>query len=305
MYLYISRVPVVLLLIGFFIGISCNNQSSKKSKEHYIQEVNDWHQERINELKEEDSWLSVAGLYSLEEGVQSFGSDSSNDIIFPAKAPSKIGTITKEDSLFSVEIEEDISVIHDSADISAIELNPDSGGEASVLKNGSFFWYIIERRGTYYIRLKDRNHPNLLAFDGIERFPVSRDWRVKATFNEFEEAKTISIPDVLGQVYEDSLYGHLEFSIDGEQYSLAPLGHPEKDEEFFIILGDLTNGESTYGGGRYLYIPTPDKDGITYIDFNKTYNPPCVFTEYATCPLPPSQNRLDVTITAGEKMYDM
>lgn len=303
---YISKVPVIPLLLGIFLmGISCSNQNVQQNKEQYVKEVNDWHQERINELKENDSWLTLAGLFSLEEGDQSFGSDSSNDIIFPPKAPEYIGTITKKDSIFSVEIAEDISVTHHNAEVSEMKLKADSQGDPTILRNQSLFWYIIERRGTYYIRLKDRNHANLLAFNGIERFPVSRDWRVKATFNEFKEAKTIAIPDVLGEVYEDSLYGNLKFAIDGEQYSLAPLGHPQKDEEFFIIFGDQTNKKSTYGGGRYIYVPTPNDNGKTYIDFNKAYNPPCVFTNFATCPLPPSQNRLDLTITAGEKMYDL
>jgi uncharacterized protein (DUF1684 family) len=95
----------------------------------------------------------------------------------------------------------------------------------------------------------------------------------------------------------------LEFTIDDQEYSIAPLGHPQNSDDFFIIFGDETNGESTYGGGRYIYIPLPDEDGKTYLDFNRAYNPPCVFTEFATCPLPPEPNRLPIKVTAGEKMF--
>lgn len=101
----------------------------------------------------------------------------------------------------------------------------------------------------------------------------------------------------------DTLYGMLEFTIGGKEYSLAPLNHPKKDDKFFIMYGDKTNGETTYGSGKYIYIPTPNEEGIAYLDFNKSYNPPCVFTQYATCPLPPAQNRLPIAIPAGEKMF--
>lgn len=292
---------VIILLT--FIGISCGNQDTTTDK-NYVGEINDWHNERIASLEERDSWLSLAGLYKLKEGSQSFGSDSTNDIIFPPQAPSRIGTINKQDDTISIRVLPNVKVVNDGAEVSEIEMTLDSQDQATVLQHEAFLWYIIERRGDYYIRLKDTNHPNFKSFDGIERFPVSQDWRIKATFKPFEEPKSITVPDVLNEGIQDSLYGMLEFTIDGKEYNIAPLNHPEKDEEFFIIFGDQTNGESTYSGGRYIYIPTPDENGITYLDFNKAYNPPCVFTHFATCPLPPSQNRLPLKITAGEKMYN-
>lgn len=296
-------VLAVLFTSLYLVGISCSNQQQNQSKQEYIEEINSWHQQRIESLKKSDSWLSLAGLYSLEEGTQTFGADSSNDIIFPPEAPSRMGTITKEDNSFTVRIADGVTVLDDSTEITKMELTPGEDDEPTVLRNNSLIWHIIERRGTYYIRLKDENHPNLSEFDGIDRFPVNRDWRVKVNFKPFDEAKAITIPDILGETYQDSVYGTLEFTVGDMEYSIAPLGHPKNDEEFFIIFGDNTNGESTYSGGRYIYIPTPNDDGITYLDFNKAYNPPCVFTDFATCPLPPAQNRLDLKVTAGEKIY--
>lgn len=273
------------------------------SKSEHVSFINDWHQERIESLKEEDSWLSLAGLHQLDEGTHTFGSDSSNDLVFPPKATANLGSITKQGNSFSIDVNPGANVTHESVQISEMELQTSLSGEPTVLRHQSLLWYIIERRGDYYIRVKDTEHPNFDSFDGIERFPISQKWRIQATFNSFEEPRTISIPDILGDVYQDSLYGMLEFSIDGQQYNIAPLGHPQNADDFFIIFGDETNGESTYGGGRYIHIPLPDEDGKTYLDFNKAYNPPCVFTEFATCPLPPKPNRLPIRITAGEKAF--
>lgn len=294
---------ITLLVIFGVLGISCSeNQDTNTAK--YVSEINKWHQERIQSLKEEDSWLSLAGLYKIEEGTHSVGSDSTNDIVFPPKATANIGAITREDNNVSMEIRSGVNVRYDGKKISDITLKTDAKGEPTKLRHKGLVWYIVERRGNYYIRLKDTNHPNFASFDGIDRFPVSKKWRVEATFKQFDKPQPITLPDELNIGMQDTLYGRLEFSIDGKKYSIAPLGHPDKEEEFFIIFGDQTNGETTYDAGRYIYIPTPDENGITYIDFNKAYNPPCVFTKYATCPFPPPQNRLVLKITAGEKNYE-
>lgn len=291
---------VVILAFTF----SCSSPGQDQTDEEYISSINKWHQQRVASLKKEDSWLSLAGLYRLQEGTQSLGADSSNDVILPPKAAAHLGTVTKQDTVFTLNVQQDGTVTHNGSPVKKLKLKSSDQGEPTIVKHNSFLWYIINRRGKYYIRLKDTKHPNFASFNGIKRYPVSEKWNIRAKFKPFDEPKLISIPDVLGDVYQDTLYGTLEFTVNGNKYSLAPLGHPEKDDEFFIIMGDKTNGESTYGGGRYIYADTPNKNGVTFIDFNKAYNPPCVFTEFATCPLPPAQNCLPIKITAGEKMYD-
>lgn len=291
----------LLFILNIIVTLSCENEQRKTDNE-YHEEINRWHSERIESLKEKDSWLSLAGLYELSEGRQTLGSDSSNDIVFPPQAPEKIGTNTKKEENITAVILPDVEVTHNGESVSEIAMTSGKAGEDVVLKHNNLLWNVIERRGNYYIRLKDTEHPNFTSFDAIERFPVSQKWRIKAIFEAFKEPQPILVPDVLNEGMQDSLHGMLKFSVEGKHYSLAPLGHPQKDRKFFIIFGDKTNGESTYSGGRYLYIPTPE-NGATYIDFNKAYNPPCVFTPFATCPLPPAQNRLDLEVTAGEKMY--
>ncbi|MGD8427869.1 MAG: DUF1684 domain-containing protein [Balneolaceae bacterium] len=294
----------IILFVLVSLLTACGKKDPKMDHNKYLAEVNGWHQKRIESLKQEDSWLSLAGLYEVKQGTHTFGSDSTNDIIFPPKAAAKMGIISRRDSIFKITVAPGVHITNEGQTASEITMKTsEQVEEPTVLRYHSLFWYVIKRREHYYIRLKDAKNPNFTSFHGIDRFPVSLKWRVKATFNRFEEPKTISIPDVMGEVFQDSLYGTLNFTIDGKQYSLAPLGSPDKDDEFFIIVGDKTNGDSTYGGGRFIYSPTPDQNGITYIDFNKAYNPPCVFTDFATCPLPPSQNRLPIKITAGEKMY--
>jgi uncharacterized protein (DUF1684 family) len=293
----------IFITLSFGLMLSCNNQNPGTNKE-YISTINEWHQERIKELKQEDSWLSLAGLYPLHKGTQSLGADSSKDIVFPPKAPANLGRLTFQDSAFTLNAHPEATITYNGSPFTELTMKSDNQGEPTIVKHGSFLWYIIERRGNYYIRLKYSDHPNLTSFEGIESYPVSKKWRIKAEFKPFEEPRMLSIPDVMGEVYQDTLFGILEFQINDQDLTLAPLGNPQKDDEFFIIFGDKTNGESTYGGGRYLYTDIPNENGITFIDFNKAYNPPCVFTDFATCPLPPVQNRLPVKVTAGEKMYE-
>lgn len=296
---YFSWIFIVVVLLS-----SCSSSEERLSPEEHRQTIDEWHAQRIASLEERDSWLSLVGLYELEQGPHSVGSDSSNDIVFPPSAAPHIGTINRQDSVFTFKADANAEVTTNNGEkVTERVLKTDADDSLTVLEQGSFLWYIIDRGGDYYLRLKDTNHPNFSSFNGIEHFRVSQNWRIKATFNRFAEPETITIPDVLNKEVQDSLYGTLNFTIDGKEFSIAPLGNPDKDEEFFIIMGDKTNGESTYSGGRYIYADTPDEDGITYIDFNKAYNPPCVFTLYATCPLPPAQNRLSIKIPAGEKMY--
>lgn len=301
----INNSPFWVVFFATFIlfhAMSCS-PNQKQTEAEYTEEVNEWHQLRIDNLLGPEDWLKLAGLYKLEEGTQSFGSDSTNDLVFPSKAPPSIGTITKEDTAITVQIDDDVLVTHDQDIVSKVTMIPGNARSGTVLKQGSLIWYLLDRRGDYYIRLIDEQHPNLASFDGIERFPIDQKWKIKAEFKPFDDPKPITVPDVLNEGMSDTLYGMLKFSIEGKEYNLAPLNHPEKDDKFFIIFGDKTNGETTYGGGRYIYIPTPDENNITYIDFNKSYNPPCVFTDFATCPLPPPQNILPIAIPAGEKMF--
>jgi hypothetical protein len=292
-------VQICLILLFFN---SCHNTTAEDAQ--YVSEINKWHEQRIERLKKPDSWLSLAGLFWLKDGINTIGSAEDNDIIFPTDTPQRIGTVTIQDSVIKFTTEPGVAVMYNDSPVEVIHLKSDADGTPTKLQVGHYQWYVIKRDNRYAIRLKNFNHPNFSTFKGIDRFPVNKKWRVKATFIPYNPPKELSIANVLGSEEKKRCYGALEFEIDGKKFRIDPIGDMD-DEEWFIIFGDATNGKTTYGAGRYIYIPKPDENGITYIDFNKAYNPPCVFTKFATCPLPPPQNKLPIEVTAGEKTYGL
>ncbi len=267
----------------------------------YQQEIDAWFQQRQERLTQKDGWLTLAGLYWLEPGANTFGSDASNDLRFPAKADAFIGTFFYDGSTVNVVINEPGSVTSEGNVVDTLELASDITGNPTVLQQGSLLWYVIVRGDRVGIRLKDMEHKNLQTFSGIDRFPVDESWKIPARLVP-DSLHTVNIANVLGQVEEEASPGALVFEYQNKEYSVDVLGQPE-DAYYFLIFADATNGETTYGGGRFLSVPQVDEQGYTFIDFNKAYNPPCVFTPYATCPLPPPQNQLPFSITAGEKRY--
>ena len=175
----------------------------------------------------------------------------------------------------------------------------DKDGRATVLTVGSLLFHTIDRGGSLYLRVKDRESPLLAAFAGIDRFPVDDRWRVEARLEDGPEK--IQVVNVLGQSNESSSPGVLVFKVKGRELRLTPEGEP--GSSMFIVFGDETNGKTTYAGGRSLHVDPPDENGMVILDFNKAYNPPCVFTPYATCSLPRTDNILGVAVEAGEKMW--
>ena len=213
-----------------------------------------------------------------------------------------MGSFFLNDTVVTVKINDGIDVFTDSSRVTSMRLKNDNQKGKHILSYSSLNWYIIKRTNKFGVRLKDSEHPNLKSFKGIDHFPIDQNWRVKARLEPYDSAKTIRVPNVLGQVSDMPCPGALVFEINGQTYKLDAID-VETDDEYWLIFADETSGEETYGAGRFLYVNKIDSTGITYIDFNKAYNPPCVFTPFATCPLPPTQNRLMIRIAAGEKNY--
>jgi hypothetical protein len=289
-----------IILLPLFFVTNCTNK--KEEAENYKKSIAEWRKQRLNNLKAEDGWLNLAGLFWLEEGDNTIGSAPGTDIQFPEKAPDKLGTFRLSEDKIRFIAAEGVAVTHDNEAIHSMDIQSDQKGNPTVLAHQSLKWHVIERSGQYAIRLRDLKSPLLEKLDSIPAFPVNPDWKIKATFIPFEEQKTIEVPNVLGNTYEEEIPGILRFTVHTKEYELYPLGTTER---LFLIFGDETNAEETYGGGRFLSVEGPNENGITYIDFNKAYNPPCAFTPYATCPLPPRENILPVKIRAGEKSPDL
>lgn len=198
-----------------------------------------------------------------------------------------------------MEVEPGVPVTHDGEQVSSLVLYPGEGGRPPTARLASLRWQVIQRQDLIGIRLRDTAHPAIAEFEGITMFPVSLDWRIPATFDSYDPPRILEVPNVLGQISEQPSPGAVVFRIGGERFRLDVTGDPE-GQSLSVVFGDETNGLETYGGGRFLTVPAPDEEGRLFIDFNRSYNPPCVFTAFATCPLPPPQNKLPVRIEAGE-----
>ena len=272
----------------------------------YKEEIAQWDKERIKSLKAEDGWLNLAGLLWLKPGDNTFGSSDKVAIRFPDGTVSAYAGVFRLDSgTVKLFLESGVNATVNGKKIyrEAYVFHPDSTRVLEV-RSGDLKWDIIRREDKYGIRLRHLKSPSVQNFKGIERYDVQESWKVRAVLKPALVAgRGISITNVLGQTTTQASPGKLEFSIGGKQYSLDALDGGK--DELFIIFGDETNGVETYPSGRYLYVKRPGEDGVVTLDFNKAYNPPCAFTPYATCPLPPRQNILPISITAGEKNYGL
>lgn len=293
----------VYLFLAFMI-LSCDSKKSDKSvvdMNVYQSEIEQWHQERIESLKSSTGWLNLAGLFWLKEGVTTFGGDESNDLVFPKdKIPPKAGVFLLQNGIVTQTSLPEVEILSNEKPMkSGVVFHPDSTRQPKI-SYGSLQWFIIKRDDQYGVRLRDFKSTAAEEFQGIERYEVNPEYRVEATLEVPALLRKIDITNVLGQTTAQDSPGTLVFTLHDREYRLDAL---EEGEELFVIFGDPTNEKETYPSGRYVYTRKPGADGKVILDFNKTYNPPCAFTPFATCPLPPSQNVLPIAIRAGEKNY--
>ncbi len=311
----------VLLLAASFSPIACAPEPERSSGPTadsasvpfgYAEEIETWQGERSASLQAADGWLSLVGLHWLEPGENTFGSGEEDDLVFPAGTPGRMGTVRLEGGAVTLTAAEGAGLgiaVAEGGEPEPVEpgvsvpLVVDTAGEPTVVEQGSLSFHVIERGGRYGLRVKDPEGPARRGFVGLEFYPVDPAWRVAARL-EREEGMTVAIPNVLGQVEDVRAPGVLVFRAPGgEELRVTPMqGAP--GEALFVVFGDETNGRGTYGGGRFVYADPPaEGSDVVVLDFNRAYNPPCAFTPYATCPLPPDENDLDVLIEAGEKSY--
>jgi len=267
----------------------------------YVAEVEQWRAKRLERLQADDGWLTVSGLFWLKDGANTFGYARGNDIVLPASAPPRAGVLHFSGGKATVRVEPGVHILSGGKPVTSMELRADtSSGGPDVLVLGPLSLQVIERGGRYGIRLKDNQSAGRRAFAGLTWYPVSEAHRVVARFVPNPAPKTIPIANVLGQEDQMPSPGYVVFKIGDTELRLDPVLEEPDAKELFFIFKDPTAGRDTYPAGRYLYTDLP-KDGAVTLDFNKAYSPPCAFAAYATCPLPPPQNRLPVRIEAGEK----
>jgi uncharacterized protein (DUF1684 family) len=272
----------------------------------YVEEVERWRAGRLARLTGPDGWLSLVGLAWLHEGENSIGSDPGNDVVLPhGKAPARLGSITVEGgrTTFALASGAAATVTHRGGPVTEIELDDDLASTPTVLRLGSLSFLVIRREGRLGVRVRDRDSPARAAFAGIRAFPVDPRWRIEARFEPYRPERFVPVPTVLGTTQTYRMPGALAFEVHGLTHRLDAFLE-EGETDLFIIFSDATSGIETFAGGRYLYAKPPDDRGVVVLDFNRAYNPPCVFTPFATCALPLAQNRLGGRIEAGEMRYE-
>lgn len=269
------------------------------SQPAYQEEIRQFDSSRVAYLTSDNGWLNLAGLFWLSEGRNSFGSDPKNKIVFPgAGIPGHAGYFELHKGVVTMITEPGSGITVDGKFRQrAVIYHPDSA-QLPVSAMGRLRWTIKKSDDQYGIRLRDLEHHAVKEFRGLERFPVDSSWRVRAYLQK--SSGGIPITNVLGQTIDLESPGKLIFTVGGSKYSLDALW---EGEQLYIIFGDETTGVTTYASGRYIYARKPGPDGYTILDFNKAFNPPCAFTDYATCPIPPKQNWLPLSVVAGEKNY--
>lgn len=290
-------------LIFCIFLLSQSHKGFAQSGIDFKQENDRWHARRIAALKAPDGWLNLAGLHWLEEGIQSFGSDSSQAIVFPpGRIAPKAGNFERRGDLVVMHASKGSGIMVDGKNARVDTIFSPTMAIPPICATGSLRWTIIKRGNRIGIRLRDLEHTSLQGFKGVDRFPADSKWRVTAQLVTDPFTRSIPITNVLGQVTQTPLVGRLHFKLDGRAFVLDAL---REGDELFIIFGDETSGLDTYGAGRFLYADMPDATGKTILDFNRAINPPCAFTPYATCPLPPRQNMLQVAVRAGERDFHL
>lgn len=271
----------------------------------YQQSIEKWRTERVDKLTAQDGWLSLIGLEWLQEGANKVGSASDNDIALQA-GPAHLGVVTLDKSgQVHIKLADGSGATIDGKPVQEATLIDDMHvtGNASPTKVefGTANFYVIDREGRKALRVKDSNAATRHHFLGIDYFPLDPSWRIVADWVPFDPPHDLQMGSVIGTIDTVKVPGKAVFKRDGHTYELLPY-QEEPGGELFFVLADRTSGHETYGAARFLYAALP-QNGKVVLDFNKAYNPPCAFTSFATCPLAPPENRLDLRITAGEKKY--
>lgn len=268
----------------------------------FAAELVQFHAEREQRLQSDTGWLTVAGLYWLVPGENPFGTAADNLIRLPeGSAPAHAGSFLLDGDRVRVRIAGEVTVTSNGEPVRELELVSDRDGKPTLLTLADLRMFVIHRTKGFAVRLRDLNAPGRRAFQGIESYPGDPSWRVVGRLLQGSPPAALVIPSVIGTVDTMASPGAVEFERAGKKYRLHPVIEDSASGELFFIFKDQTTGEETYPGGRFLYADAPAPSGTVILDFNRAVSPPCAFTAFATCPLPPPENALALRVTAGEK----
>ena len=267
----------------------------------YRAQIEQYRRDRVAELTAPDGWLAVRGLFWLHDGANPAGSDPASAIRLPARTATHVGVFTLANGQVTFTADPAATVTAGGTPVASFTF---ARGADQTIATERVVIAAIRRGDKIGLRMWDPESPNRTGFKGLKYFPLTSAYRFHAKFTAYDKPKTVPVPNVLGQLVQMESPGFVEFAIKGRTYRLEPVYETSKREDLFFIFKDLTSKTETYEAGRFLHTPLP-KDGFVDLDFNRAYNPPCAFTEFATCPLPVKANQLGVRIPAGELRFHL
>ena len=266
--------------------------------------VADWRAKRLASLTSETGWLTPIALYWLKDGENSFGRGADRAFsLDDAVLAADTGAFVLTNGRVRYVAHASKAMTYLGKPVTSLDLVSDLDRNPTELVAGSLHFMLIERPGHLGIRVRDSVSPNRLQFKGLQYFPVRADWHIQAHFEPYVPERRIPIVNILGMTEEMTSPGAVVFERDGRSWRLDAILEAPGDPELFVMFSDATSGKQTYGAGRFLYVGLPNADRVE-ADFNEAFNPPCAFTDFATCPLPPQQNQLSLAIDAGERKYE-
>ncbi|HYK40134.1 MAG TPA: DUF1684 domain-containing protein [Candidatus Eremiobacteraceae bacterium] len=300
-----SRLLLLFAAISLAQAVRAQDSAWQKS-------VDEFHEKHTANLQKPDGWLSLVGLEWLQPGDTSVGSAPDNKVKLPAAHPAHLAVFHLENNVVTLLPPKDgfpagLVVGGKAAAQQVLRTDPDSDKNNPHLIVGTLNLYAIRREGRFALRIKDSESPSLKQFHALKWYSPDEAYRVTAKWIPYTPPKSVTLLTLVGTSYPQPVPGAAEFVLQGKTYRLEPVLEDPADTKLFFILRDTTSATTTYGACRFLYTALPsnglDKPGELVLDFNRLENPPCAYTPYATCPLPPQGNRLPIALPVGEKRY--
>ena len=301
-----------LLLVTCFIAAlaGCGRDHTEETPKMdaaaiaFQHEEDAWRVQRRDTLLKPDGWTSLVGLHWIDPGAHYVGSDADNGIHL-AMGPAHVGMLELKGDALRFVPDKAATLTLDGQPLkgsTSLRTDADANGPSVIgFDDGKGSATVIARSGRYALRVRHADAPSRTGFAGLDFWPADRSWKIQGRFIPHPHGRTMEVANIIGSMDQMSNPGIVEFTRDGKTYQIEALD--EGEGVLFLVFADRTNGHGSYGAGRFLDTPMPDAHGNVVLDFNQSRNPPCAFTAFATCPLPPPENRLDLAITAGEKAY--
>jgi uncharacterized protein (DUF1684 family) len=299
-----AAAAAAVLAVAISVGMAARTTSAAAPRDESAR-IADWRAKRLASLTSETGWLTPIALYWLKDGGNSFGraADRAFSLDDAALAPDTGTFVLKAGRVRYVAAHASTAMTYRGAPVTSLELESDAAEKPTELIAGKLHFMLIERAGHLGIRVRDSVSPNRLQFKGLQYFPARADWHILAHFEPYVPEHRIPIVNILGMTEDMTSPGAIVFERNGRTWRLDAILEAPGDRQLFVMFSDATSGKETYGAGRFMYVELPHADRIG-VDFNEAFNPPCAFTDFATCPLPPQQNQLALRVDAGELKYD-